>query len=96
MTSAPTAASASYAYGVFAIWLNREGESETCHDACMAMKVTTVRFSETLYVAIEEQARREGVSAAQFIREAAILRLGQLMAEQGSAGGPPRKPVAVD
>jgi hypothetical protein len=48
----------------------------------MAMKVTTVRFSETLYGAIEEQARREGVSTAQFIREAAILRLGQLMAQE--------------
>jgi hypothetical protein len=49
----------------------------------MPMKVTTVRFSETLYSAIEEQARREGVSTAQFIREAAILRLGQLMAHEG-------------
>ena len=47
----------------------------------MPMKVTTVRFSETLYGAIEEQARREGVSTAQFIREAAILRLGQVMAQ---------------
>ena len=62
----------------------------------MAMKVTTVRFSETLYGAIEEQARREGVSTAQFIREAAILRLGQLMAEQGTAPAPAAKPVAVD
>jgi hypothetical protein len=50
----------------------------------MPMKVTTVRFSETLYAAIEAQARREGVSTAQFIREATILRLGQLMAEKGS------------
>jgi hypothetical protein len=51
----------------------------------MPMKVTTVRFSETLYAAIEERARAEGVSASQFIRESAILRLGQLMAEQGVA-----------
>ena len=49
----------------------------------MPMKVTTVRFSETLYAAIEQQARREGVSTAQFIREATILRLGQLMAQEG-------------
>ena len=49
----------------------------------MPMKVTTVRFSETLYTTIEQQARREGVSTAQFIREATILRLGQLMAEEG-------------
>lgn len=53
----------------------------------MPMKVTTVRFSETLYAAIEQQARREGVSTAQFIREATILRLGQLMAE-----GSPEEP----
>jgi len=51
----------------------------------MPMKVTTVRFSETLYAAIEEQAEAEGVSASQFIREAAILRLGQLMAEHGGS-----------
>jgi len=60
------------------------------------MKVTTVRFSETLYGAIEAQARREGVSTAQFIRESAILRLGQLMAEQGTAPAPAAKPIAVD
>lgn len=59
----------------------------------MPMKVTTVRFSETLYAAIEEQARKEGVSTAQFIRESAILRLGQLMAHE-----PPIavEPVAAD
>ena len=49
----------------------------------MPMKVTTVRFSETLYATIEAQARREGVSTAQFIREATILRLGQLMVQEG-------------
>ena len=55
----------------------------------MARKVTTVRFSETLYAAIEQQARREGVSTAQFIREATILRLGQLMAQEGTDTAPP-------
>jgi hypothetical protein len=63
----------------------------------MPMKVTTVRFSETLYSAIEEQARREGVSTAQFIREAAILRLGQLMAQEGGIDlVPAPEPVAHD
>lgn len=64
----------------------------------MPMKVTTVRFSETLYSAIEEQARREGVSTAQFIREAAILRLGQLMAAEDAAVAavaPPAEAVAT-
>jgi hypothetical protein len=59
------------------------------------MKVTTVRFSETLYGTIEEQARREGVSTAQFIREAAILRLGQLMAERGPAEARPARKQRV-
>jgi hypothetical protein len=57
------------------------------------MKVTTVRFSETLYAAIEEQARKEGVSTAQFIREAAILRLGQLMVQPPPA---PMERVAAE
>ena len=59
----------------------------------MPMKITTVRFSETLYAAIEAQAQAEGISASQFIREAAILRLGQLMADQGEA--PPAEVKAL-
>jgi Arc/MetJ-type ribon-helix-helix transcriptional regulator len=62
----------------------------------MPMKVTTVRFSETLYAAIEEQARAEGVSASQFIREAAILRLGQLMAAQDSTATAEPQPTEAD
>ena len=62
----------------------------------MPMKVTTVRFSETLYAAIEAQARAEGVSASQFIRESAILRLGQLMADQGSAAPVDPQPAEAD
>ena len=61
----------------------------------MPMKVTTVRFSETLYGAIEDQARREGVSTAQFIREAAILRLGQLMAQEEARVARPKGAAAV-
>jgi len=69
--------------GVSEIGLPENGWCETSlYDARMPMKVTTVRFSESLYAAIEEQARLDGVSAAQFICEAAILRLGQLLAEQ--------------
>lgn len=59
----------------------------------MPMKVTTVRFSEALYAAIEQQARREGVSTAQFIREATILRLGQLMAQEGVHEARPVEPA---
>jgi hypothetical protein len=69
-------------YCACAICFTQAGDPKHLYDALMPMKVTTVRFSETLYSAIEEQARREGVSTAQFIREAAILRLGQLMAAE--------------
>jgi Ribbon-helix-helix protein, copG family len=38
------------------------------------MKVTTVRFSEELWAAVSAEAARAGVSASQFIREAALAR----------------------
>ena len=83
-------------YCASAICFSAVANSKPHYDAPMPMKVTTVRFSETLYSAIEEQARQEGVSTAQFIREAAILRLGQLMtqgpveaATPAGAGTPP-------
>ena len=39
------------------------------------MKVTTIRFSERLWAQLEEEARAEGISASQFVREAAVMRL---------------------
>lgn len=42
----------------------------------MAMHQTTVRFSPDVWAALDEEARRLGVSAAQYIREAAVARLG--------------------
>lgn len=38
------------------------------------MKVTTVRFSEDLWATIQAEAEVAGVSASQFIREAALAR----------------------
>lgn len=38
------------------------------------MKVTTVRFSEDLWAAVAAEAEIAGVSASQFIREAALAR----------------------
>ena len=38
------------------------------------MKVTTVRFGEDLWAAIAAEAEQAGVSASQFIREAALAR----------------------
>lgn len=44
----------------------------------MAMHATTVRFADDLWAMLEDEARRHGVSAAQFVREATLLRLGML------------------
>ena len=50
----------------------------------MPMRATTVRFSEDLWALLERQAAEQGVSAAQFVRDAAILRLAHLAAESGA------------
>src|SRR5215211_7315538 len=49
----------------------------------MAMKATTVRFGEDLWGMLERESRRLGVSAAQFVREAAIMRVAMLVGRRG-------------
>src|SRR5689334_15996358 len=49
----------------------------------MPMRATTVRFSEDLWELLEAEASRQGISAAQFVRDAAMLRLGTLSARRG-------------
>jgi len=44
-----------------------------------------VRFGEDLWSLLEREAAREGLSAAQYVRDAAVLRLAFAMAEQGDA-----------
>jgi hypothetical protein len=48
---------------------------------------TTIRFSEETWSSIEREARAIGVSAAQFVREAAIMRL--VSAEPGRGAAEP-------
>jgi len=50
------------------------------------MRATTVRFSEDLWKQLEGEAAREGVSAAQFVRDATVMRLAYLMGRRGDAG----------
>jgi GAF domain-containing protein len=50
----------------------------------MPMRATTVRFGEDLWSLLEREAAAQGVSAAQFVRDAAILRLAHLAAESGA------------
>ena len=52
----------------------------------MPMRATTIRFSEALWTLVEREATRDGVSAAQFIRDAAILRTAYAMGQRGDAG----------
>jgi GAF domain-containing protein len=49
----------------------------------MPMRVTTVRFSEDHWKQLERESTREGVSAAQFIRESTIMRTAYLMGQRG-------------
>jgi hypothetical protein len=47
------------------------------------MKATTVRFGEDLWAMLEREARELGVSTAQFVREAAIMRVAMLAGTRG-------------
>ena len=49
----------------------------------MPMRATTVRFSDSLWTLIEREASRDGVSAAQYVRDAAILRTAYTMGQRG-------------
>jgi GAF domain-containing protein len=47
------------------------------------MRATTVRFADALWTLVEREALREGVSAAQFIRDATIMRAAYAMGQRG-------------
>ena len=49
----------------------------------MGMRATTVRFGEDLWAMLERDSRRLNVSAAQFVREATIMRLAMLAGSRG-------------
>ena len=49
------------------------------------MRATTVRFSDSLWALVEREADRDGVSAAQYIRDATILRTAYTMGQRGDA-----------
>ena len=49
----------------------------------MPMHATTVRFSEDLWQRLHEQSASEGISAAQFVRDATIVRLAFLAGRRG-------------
>ena len=49
----------------------------------MPMRATTVRFDESLWSLLEREARAQGVSAAQFVRDATILRIASVATQRG-------------
>lgn len=49
------------------------------------MRATTVRFSDDLWELLESEAGQQGISAAQFVRDAAMMRLGMLSGRRGDA-----------
>lgn len=49
------------------------------------MRATTVRFSDDLWELLELEAARDGVSAAQFVRDATLLRIGILTGRRGDS-----------
>jgi hypothetical protein len=49
----------------------------------MPMRATTVRFGDALWKLLEREAGREGVSAAQFVRDATIVRVAYAMGQRG-------------
>jgi len=54
----------------------------------MTMHATTIRFSLASWELIEREARREGVSVAQYIREAALLQAAYRIGRTGESLGP--------
>jgi len=52
------------------------------------MRATTIRFSPAVWELLEDQARREGLSVAQYVRDAALFRLAYGMGERRELGSP--------
>ena len=59
----------------------------------MPMRATTVRFDESLWSLLEREARTQGVSAAQFVRDATILRIASVATQRGTLFPGPWPPV---
>lgn len=57
------------------------------------MRATTIRFNSELWSLVEREARREGVSVAQFVRDAALFKIAYRLGERGE--GPEGIPQAM-
>lgn len=57
------------------------------------MRATTIRFTPELWELLQREAQREGVSVAQYVRDAALFRVAYSAGVRGEGeegGGPPR------
>ena len=52
------------------------------------MRATTIRFSPAVWDLLEQEARREGQSVAQYVRDAALFRLAYGMGERRELRSP--------
>jgi hypothetical protein len=50
----------------------------------MAMHQRNIRMEDALWKAAEDEARRQGMKASEFVRQAIMFRLGFLAAEHGT------------
>lgn len=55
--------------------------------ATTAKRIQSIRFSELMWQDIQEEAEREGVSASQYVREAAYARVWFQRARRGDHRG---------
>ena len=53
----------------------------------MALKAATIRVSQDLWALLEAEAARQEISVSQFVRDAALLRVGQLAGARGDDEG---------
>jgi GAF domain-containing protein len=53
----------------------------------MALKAATIRVSQDLWALLEAEAARQEISVSQFVRDAALLRVGQLAGARGDDDG---------
>lgn len=51
------------------------------------MRATTIRFTPELWELLEQEARREGVSVAQYVRDAAMFRAAFGLGERSGKAG---------
>ena len=53
----------------------------------MPLKAATIRVSQDLWSLLEEEAKRQEISVSQFVRDAALLRVGHLAGARGDDDG---------